>query len=99
VYQDFIFFLSSFMIELVLVADGWCWFVLREKYCWLVADKPSEQGSPLDLFFLIRKTISGLSSTEANAYSQSLQFTPIALSLNQIACKRSTSCSGRQRPN
>jgi hypothetical protein len=42
-----------------LVADGWCWFllreeycslvagdwfVLREKYCWLVTDKPSEQG-------------------------------------------------------
>jgi hypothetical protein len=41
------------------MADGWCWFVLREeycwlvaggwfvlreKYCWLVADKPSEQG-------------------------------------------------------
>jgi hypothetical protein len=41
-----------------LVADGWCWFVLREEYCWLVAgswfvvrekyrwlvaDKPSEQ--------------------------------------------------------
>jgi hypothetical protein len=40
-----------------LVADGWCWFVLieeycwlvaggwfvlREKYCWLVADKPNE---------------------------------------------------------
>jgi hypothetical protein len=45
-----------------LVADGWCWFVLREeycwlvaggwfvvreKYCWLVADKPSEQGELL----------------------------------------------------
>jgi hypothetical protein len=43
-----------------LAADGWCWFVLREeycwlvagdwfavreKYCWLVADKPSEQGA------------------------------------------------------
>jgi hypothetical protein len=43
-----------------LVADGWCWFVLREKYCWLVAggwfalkekycwlvvDKPSKQGA------------------------------------------------------
>jgi hypothetical protein len=43
-----------------LVADGWCWFVLREeycwlvgggwfvlreKYCWLVADKPSEQAT------------------------------------------------------
>jgi hypothetical protein len=26
----------------VLLADGW--FVLREKYCWLVADKPIEQG-------------------------------------------------------
>jgi hypothetical protein len=41
-----------------LVADGSCWFVLREeycwlvaggwfvlreKYCWLVADKPNEQ--------------------------------------------------------
>jgi hypothetical protein len=20
-----------------LVTDGWCWFVLREKYCWLIA--------------------------------------------------------------
>jgi hypothetical protein len=20
-----------------LVADGWCWLVLREKYCWLIA--------------------------------------------------------------
>jgi hypothetical protein len=25
-----------------LVAGGW--FVLREKYCWLVVDKPSEHG-------------------------------------------------------
>jgi hypothetical protein len=46
-----------------LVADGWCWFVLRETYCWLVADgwfvlrekycclvadKPSEQGANID---------------------------------------------------
>jgi hypothetical protein len=45
-----------------LVVDGWCWFVLREeycwlvaggwfvvreKYCWLVADKPSERGDYL----------------------------------------------------
>jgi hypothetical protein len=40
-----------------LVADDWCWsilrevlvaggwFVLREKYCWLMVDKPSEQGN------------------------------------------------------
>jgi hypothetical protein len=42
------------------VVDGWCWFVLREeycwlfaggwfvlrkKYCWLVVDKPSEHGA------------------------------------------------------
>jgi hypothetical protein len=48
-----------------LVADGWCWFVLgekycwlvgdgwfilREKYCWLVADKPNEQGNGICLF-------------------------------------------------
>jgi hypothetical protein len=25
-----------------MLAGGW--FVLKEKYCWLVADKPSEQG-------------------------------------------------------
>jgi hypothetical protein len=42
-----------------LVADGWCWFVLREEYCclvaggwfvlrekyyWVVADKPTKQA-------------------------------------------------------
>jgi hypothetical protein len=27
----------------VLLADGW--FVLREKHCWLTADKPSEEGA------------------------------------------------------
>jgi hypothetical protein len=52
-----------------LVADDWCWFVLREeycwlvaggwfvlreKYCWLVADKPSEQaGQPSFLRSLV----------------------------------------------
>jgi hypothetical protein len=30
-----------------LLAGGW--FVLREKYCWLVADKPSEQAVAVDL--------------------------------------------------
>jgi hypothetical protein len=36
-----------------LVAGGW--FVLREKYCWLVADKPSEQAVRLTfaLFFFL----------------------------------------------
>jgi hypothetical protein len=52
------------------VADGWCWFVLRdkycwlvadgwfvvrEKYCWLVADKPNEQGEVLPVFQVKRK--------------------------------------------
>jgi hypothetical protein len=34
-----------------LVADVFAggWFVLREKYCWLVADKPSEQGASFAL--------------------------------------------------
>jgi hypothetical protein len=29
--------LSIFSLFGWLVADGWCWFVLREEYCWLVA--------------------------------------------------------------
>jgi hypothetical protein len=29
----------------ILLDDGW--FVLREKYCWLVADKPSEHAGRL----------------------------------------------------
>jgi hypothetical protein len=34
-----------------LVAGGW--FVLREKYCWLVADKPSEQADEVFITFSI----------------------------------------------
>jgi hypothetical protein len=29
---------KGFSLFVRLVADGWCWFVLREKYCWLVGD-------------------------------------------------------------
>jgi hypothetical protein len=54
-----------------LVADGWCWFVLREeycwlvasgwfvvreKYCWLVADKASEQGGS-QMYRLAKKSL------------------------------------------
>jgi hypothetical protein len=28
---------STFSLFGWLVADDWCWFVLREEYCWLVA--------------------------------------------------------------
>jgi hypothetical protein len=56
--------LSAYGLFVWLVVGGWCWFVLREKYCWLVgggwfvlrekyywlvADKPNEQGGDLDL--------------------------------------------------
>jgi hypothetical protein len=56
------------------VADGWCWFVLREKYCWLVAgdwfvvrekycwlvaDKPSEQAVSFNSFIVIFQVKSG----------------------------------------
>jgi hypothetical protein len=56
---NFTYIISNIDNNFWLVADGWCWFVLREyycwlvasswfvlreKYCWLVADKPSEQG-------------------------------------------------------
>jgi hypothetical protein len=55
-----------------LVVDGWCWFVLREKYCWLVAggwfvvrekycwvvaDKPSEQAAVLFCFFWLLRPL------------------------------------------
>jgi hypothetical protein len=60
-YTNRFFFLRSSCTRnrlVWLVADGWCWFVLIEKYCWLVAggwfvrekyywmvaDKPNEQG-------------------------------------------------------
>jgi hypothetical protein len=36
-----------------LVPGGWCWFVLRERYRRLVADKPSEQCVNFSLFFII----------------------------------------------
>jgi hypothetical protein len=29
---------KNYSLFVRLVADGWCWFVLREKYCWLVGD-------------------------------------------------------------
>jgi hypothetical protein len=29
--------LATISLFVWLVADGWCWFILREKYCWLVA--------------------------------------------------------------
>jgi hypothetical protein len=43
--------ISSLFVWLVLICCerkvllAGCWFVLKEKYCWLVADKPSEQAA------------------------------------------------------
>jgi hypothetical protein len=41
----------------VLLAGFDDWFVLREKYCWLVADKASEQGDDkcFKLKYLVNK--------------------------------------------
>jgi hypothetical protein len=35
----YLFILREVLFSLFgwLVADGWCWFVLREEYCWLIA--------------------------------------------------------------
>jgi hypothetical protein len=43
----------------VLLVVG-SWFVLREKFCWLVADKPSEHGVDFlghGLFFCIKSGV------------------------------------------
>jgi hypothetical protein len=40
---DICYYRSTCSLFVWLVVDGLCWFVLRKKYCWLVADKPSEQ--------------------------------------------------------
>jgi hypothetical protein len=66
------------------VADGWCWFVvreeycwlvagvwfvLREKYCWLVADKPSEQGDSSCLLLFARHPVPKSSTTAPGSCS------------------------------
>jgi hypothetical protein len=70
-----------------LVADGWCWFVLREKYywlvadgwfvlrekyCWLVADKPNEQGVKQKSLWGERMDTAGLGGWELPACSSVL---------------------------
>jgi hypothetical protein len=55
----------------LLVAGGW--FVLREKYCWLVADKPSKQGADLavplpDLFIYFAGNFGDFYSVLLHAY-------------------------------
>jgi hypothetical protein len=33
----FVRLVSTFTLFVWLMADAWCWLVVREKYCWLVA--------------------------------------------------------------
>jgi hypothetical protein len=40
---------TAYSLFVWLVADSWCWFVLREKYCWLVAGG----------WFVLRESIAG----------------------------------------
>jgi hypothetical protein len=75
---------SSYSLFVWLVVDGWCcfvlrekycclvaggWFVLREKYCWLVADKPNEKG-------VTRERACNLVVTRAPVAPQVLGLTP-----------------------
>jgi hypothetical protein len=67
-----------------LAADGWCWFALREEYCWLVADKPSEQGacqflSPLLYCFALFSFIALCLQSCTFVYGLSLLFPPVLL--------------------
>jgi hypothetical protein len=39
------------------VAGAGGWFVLREKYCWLVADKPNEQAHVTNSWILLTDAI------------------------------------------
>jgi hypothetical protein len=74
--------LSAISVFGWLVADGWCWFVLREeycwlvaagwfvvreKYCWLVADKSSEHGA-------WARTFTGVVSTGVMGWSTEPQY-------------------------
>jgi hypothetical protein len=64
IYETLLLFFDLLRIKVTACSDGWCWFVLREeycwlvaggwfvlreKYCWLVADKPSEQAVSVHL--------------------------------------------------
>jgi hypothetical protein len=83
--------LQSNILFIWLVPDGWCWFVLREKYCSLVADKPSEQGVSLHL-----PPFRGLTTQPAARRCQPLPSHPFALHFqrdltiryNATQCKR-----------
>jgi hypothetical protein len=67
------------------LADGWCWFVLREeycwlvaggwfvlreKYCWLVADKPSEQAARAMFVWIVSHRSALLFSQNKSATSK-----------------------------
>jgi hypothetical protein len=79
------------------LADGWCWFLLREeycwlvaggwfvvreKYCWLVADKPSEQGVSLP-----KKVAQNFLNFEAWWWSNPL-FTESVITRNRVIVNR-----------
>jgi hypothetical protein len=55
------------------VADGWCWFGMREKYCWLVGDG----------WFILREKHCWLVADKLNEQGDNLL---ILLSLNWEVC-------------
>jgi hypothetical protein len=85
------------------VADGWCWFVLREKYCWLVAgglfvlrekycwlvaDKPSEQ-----VVSILGPQFPFLSREMQNQWRLTLYLCHIRLSLGKLSILPNKICA------
>jgi hypothetical protein len=63
------------------VADGWCWFVLREKYCWLV----------VDAWFVLREKYCWLVADKPSKRAAELRILPAAMLPNHwtarlVAC-------------
>jgi hypothetical protein len=50
-----------------LVADDWCWFVLRKKYCWLVAGD----------WFILRKKYCWLVADKPNEHAVAFSSVPV----------------------
>jgi hypothetical protein len=84
-----------------LVADVWCWFVLRvkycwliaggwfvlrEKYCWLVADKPSEQGARVNGFCPKQKKLTKYLSEIDLSTTENCEFTRLVFAINILLC-------------
>jgi hypothetical protein len=74
-----------------LVADGWCCFVLREKYCWLVAGG----------WFVVREKyrwlVADKSSEQGPCSARVLGFAPALFQPKKMKKKKSASVRGKPK--